>query len=444
MKKYIIDTNVILANPLFTRDFEKCEIIIPVHVLEELDKIKGFEGSVGFRARKFFRYFKEIENKGNLLNGIEIENQVILKTLILTNMEKLPESFDGNYTDNKVLSIMLSEKYKTYILITNDVSMRVKASSLGIECELIDASTKHKMQDLYDGILELEVDEEKVKEFYKNGEISPSDLGIEEIYPNQFIYGLTEYNYSKILGRYDGKKKRIVKLKFENATAYGVKAKDIRQIFALEALLNPEIPFVTMTAKQGCGKTLLALAAALEQVSAFPIYEKILIAKNTSPIDKWSYQGFTTGDTEEKLLTHFGNYTTTLENIQSLNGKGNKSGLEILENIKEQGKLDVLDISSILGSSFLNNFVIVDEAQSFDIHAMRSIVTRIGENCKLVLIGDLGQQTISRLDPDKSGLFAAVEWLKPLEETAHITLKNVHRSNFVEKASKIFDEKIFG
>ena len=169
-----------------------------------------------------------------------------------------------------------------------------------------------------------------------------------------------------------------------------------------------------------------------------------MIGKNTSPIDKWSYQGFTTGDTQEKLLTHFGNFTTTFENIQNIRGKKSKSGVEVLELLKSQNKLDVLDISSILGSSFINRIVIIDEAQSFDIHAIRSIITRIGENCKLILIGDIGQQTISRLDPDKSGLYVAVEWLKELEESAHITLNDVHRSSFVDKASKLFDKKMFG
>jgi PhoH-like ATPase len=285
---------------------------------------------------------------------------------------------------------------------------------------------------------------ENVKEFYNKGEIFPEALGIEKIFPNEFVEGETGQSYNKIIGRYDEAKNKIVTLEHEDANVFGLKAKDLRQKFALEVLLNRDIPFVTITSRQGCGKTILALASAMEQVLEQNLYEKILIGKNTAPIDKWSYQGFTTGDTQEKLLTHFGNFTTTFENIQNIRGKKSKSGVEVLELLKSQNKLDVLDISSILGSSFINRIVIIDEAQSFDIHAIRSIITRIGENCKLILIGDIGQQTISRLDPDKSGLYAAVEWLKELPETAHITLNNVHRSSFVDKASKIFDKKMFG
>ena len=443
-RTYVIDTNVIIANPFFTRDFEDCNIVIPIHVLEELDKIKSREGNSGFRARQFFRYFKEIEKIGNLLEGIELENGVLLKTIMDEGSEHLPEVFDRSYVDNKILSMLLKAEYKEYILITNDVSMRVKASSLGIKCKLLDTSDKHKLDDLYDGVLQVSVTEDQVKKFYRDGEIETGELGIDHMHPNQFFEGYTDYSYLKIIGKYDAKKNKVVKLRYENYSAYGVMPKDVRQKFALEVLLDQDVPFVSITSRQGCGKTLLAVATALEQVLENSIYEKILIGKNTSPLDKWSYQGFTTGDTEEKLLTHFSNYSTTFENIQSLRNKKGKTGMDILQGLKNQNKLDILDISSILGSSFINKIVIVDEAQSFDIHAMRSIITRIGENCKLIVIGDLGQQTISRVDPDKSGLYASIEWLKELEETAHITLTRVHRGNFVEKASKIFDEKMFG
>ncbi len=442
--KFIVDTNVIIADPFFVKTFENCLVAIPIHVLEELDKLKTFEGNTGFRARQFFRYFKEIEKEGSLLEGVKLENNVILKTILGNFYEKLPKELDINYVDNKILAFFLTEEYKDYTLITNDISMRVKASSLGIKTHLVDLSEKHKLDDLYNGILEVLVPNDTIKEFYNTGEIDPQKLGIEKLYPNQFICGKGDFTYNQLLGRFDSKKNKIVKLEYENASLFGVKAKDIRQKFAIEALLNKDIPFVTMTARQGCGKTLLALAAAMEEVLESKEKEKILIGKNTSPIDKWSYQGFTTGDTEEKLLTHFGNYITTFENIQNIRGKKGKSGLEIFSTLKNQNKLDVLDISSILGSSFINKMVIVDEAQSFDVHAMRSIITRIGENSKLILIGDIGQQTWSRLDPDKSGLYAAVEWLKDLEETAHVTLDTVHRSKFVEKASKLFDEKLFG
>lgn len=406
--------------------------------------MKSFEGNTGFRARQFFRYFREIEEKGNFLEGITVENNVVLKTIVGNFQNKLPETFDEKYVDNKILSMLLHDEYKDFTLLTNDISMRVKASSFGIKSLILDSTDKHKLDDLYNGICEIKVSDEHCKEFYQNGEILISKLDIEDLCPNEFFHGFTEHSYNKIIGKYDKKKEKIVSLKNENASIFGIIAKDMRQNFAIEALLDTSIPFVTITSRQGCGKTILALASAMEQVLEQNIYEKILIGKNTSPIDKWSYQGFTTGDTEEKLLTHFGNFTTTFENIQNIRGKKSKSGIEVLQLLKNQNKLDILDISSILGSSFSNRIIIIDEAQSFDIHAIRSIITRIGENSKLILIGDIGQQTISRLDPDKSGLYVAVEWLKELEETAHITLNSVHRSSFVDNASKLFDKKMFG
>jgi len=443
-KTYVVDTNIIIANPYFFREFNNCIIMLPIYVLEELDKLKSREGNSGFRARQFLRNFKKIEEHGDLLEGIEVKDNVILKSSIEKLLGELPENYDLTYADNKILSLMLSPGHKGDILITNDVSMRLKASSLGIKCEHIDLSDKHKLEDMYSGVLEKKVELEDVKRFYREGELPLHELGIEAMYPNQFFLGTTEYDYEKILARYDRKKDKLVRLKFEDGNAFGIKPKDIKQKFTMEALLSPEIPFVTITSRQGCGKTLLALAGALEQVVEHEVYEKVVVGKNTSPIDKWSYQGFTTGDTEEKLLTHFGNYTTTLENISEIRGKKGKSGVELMTALKSKGKMDVLDVSSILGSSFINKVIILDEAQSFDAHAMRSIITRIGENCKMILIGDIGQQTVSRVDPDKSGLYAAVEWLKGIEETAHVTLNQVHRSKFVDLASQIFDEKMFG
>ena len=444
MNSYIVDTNVIIANPFFMKDFNDCDIIIPIYVLEELDKIKSREGNSGFRARQFFRFFKEIEKNGNLIKGITIDNNVTLKTEIQGDISLIPKGLDPNYVDNKILSLMMMKKYEEKILLTNDVSMRVKASSLGINCLILDSSDQHKLNDLYTGVITSKVTTDMVKKFYTAKEISLEDLKIKSMYPNQFFYGYTDFSYNQIVGKFDYKKNKITKLKHDDSKIYGISSKDIRQQFAIDVLLDPKIPFVTITSRQGCGKTLLALAGALEQVLDGNRYEKILIGKNTSPVDKWSYQGFTTGDTEEKLLTHFANYTTTFENIQYLRKKKHRKGVEILKELIDLDKIEVLDISSILGSSFLNKIVIIDESQSFDIHAMRSMITRIGEGSKLILIGDIAQQTVSRLDPDKSGLYASIEWLKELPETAHITLNKVHRSEFVDKASLIFDKKIFG
>jgi len=404
MNSYIVDTNVIIANPFFMRDFNDCEIIIPIYVLEELDKIKSREGNSGFRSRQFFRFFKEIEKNGNLIEGITINDNVILKTEIQGDLSLIPNGLDPNYVDNKILALMMMPKYKEKTLLTNDVSMRVKASSLGIKCLILDSSDKHKLDDLYTGVISCEVTSDMVKKFYTAKEISLEDLKIKSMHPNQFFYGYTEFSYNQIIGKFDEARNKVIKLKYDDAKIYGISPKDIRQKFAIDVLLDPKIPFITITSRQGCGKTLLAVAGALEQV----------------------LEG------------------TTFQNTQHLRGKKPRKGVEILQGLMDQDKIEVLDISSILGSSFLNKIVVIDEAQSFDIHAMRSMITRIGEGSKLILIGDIAQQTISRLDPDKSGLYASIEWLKELQETAHITLNQVHRSQFVDKASLIFDKKIFG
>lgn len=431
---FIIDTNCVLSNPFFYQEFQDEEIIIPVCVLEELDNIKTREGEPGFRARQFFRNFKEIEERGNLLEGILLDNNVTLKSIYVRKDK-------GAHTDDIVID--MARNIDGAVVLTNDVSMRVKASALGVEARVMDGSDMKKLDQQYSGVLELYVEQRKIKKFKETGEISLEELGVESMYANQFVIGYCNESYKKLLGRYCKKKDKVVKLYYSGYAVSGINALDDKQKFVIEAVMNPDIPFVTITGRQGCGKTFLALASGLDMLENNKV-EQVLIGKNTAPIDKWSYQGYTSGDTEEKLITHFGNYTSTLENLMRARGKSAVDGKMILEKKIEKKEIFVLDISSILGSSFENKFIIVDEAQSFDAHAMRSIITRIGKGSKLVLVGDVGQQTISRLAPDKSGLFVGVEWLKELEETAHVTLDEVHRSSFVEKAAKIFDEKMFG
>ncbi len=149
--------------------------------------MKSFEGNTGFRARQFFRYFREIEEKGNFLEGITVENNVILKTIVGNFQNKLPETFDEKYVDNKILSMLLHDEYKDFTLLTNDISMRVKASSFGIKSLILDSTDKHKLDDLYNGICEIKVSDEHCKEFYQNGEILISKLGIEALFPNEFL-----------------------------------------------------------------------------------------------------------------------------------------------------------------------------------------------------------------------------------------------------------------
>ena len=177
-KTYVVDTNIIIANPYFFREFNDCTIMLPIYVLEELDKLKSRAGNSGFRARQFFRVFKKIEKQGNLLEGIEVAKNVVLKSSLEKLSGKLPENYDLTYADNKILSLMLSPGHIEDMLITNDVSMRLKASALGIKCKYIDLSDKHKLEDLYSGVLERQVRVEDVKKFYREGEVSMEELGI--------------------------------------------------------------------------------------------------------------------------------------------------------------------------------------------------------------------------------------------------------------------------
>lgn len=463
-KTYIVDTNVIIQNPRFMTDFNSCNIILPIIALEELEKLKGKMGSnSGYRSRKFIRMLKEskIIDK-DLINGVDYINDITIGTVFKYDVDNLPDILDKNYGDNKILGLDIFKKNKNCCLLTADISMAVKATAFGISVEIYDKGDMGKVKDLESGYMEVEVDEFIIDKAYEDKFISYNSLAYyikdtdDEIFPNKyFIIKANNGSKKSFLGRFIESEGKIVKLSSESdkGVFYGMSAKDVQQKFMIDALLDDSIKLLTVTAEPGSGKSYVSLAVGMELAIEQNKYDKLLIGKNTAPLDNWSYQGFVPGTQEDKLMTHFANYMTTLENLEKAKGSLGKkktkdsniqlSGKDLLLKKISEGRLEMLDIASILGSSFEDKFIIIDEAQGFDAHAMRSIITRVGKGCKLVIIGDLNQQVISHLDPDKSGLFCAVEWLKELDSTAHITLKNVHRGSFVKDVAGIFDRKMF-
>ncbi|MGL5984384.1 MAG: PhoH family protein, partial [Cetobacterium sp.] len=336
---------------------------------------------------------------------------------------------------------------KDCLLLTQDFSMVIKAKAMGINVEYYNKTNSKKLSDMYKGYVEIEVDEDVVDYFYSQGKLDRNafDDIVEGYYPNMFIVAKSKSNSKKsFIAMY--KKGFWQKLNHAEKSVFGIKAKDAQQKMALELMLDDDIQVVTITAGVGMGKTLLSLAVGLDETVNKDKYDSVLLGKNTTPLDKWSYNGFTTGSTTEKLLTHFGNYTSNLEylhNLKSGSRRDKLTGEQVLVEYMEQLKaINILDISSILGSSFQGKFVIIDEAQSFGFDAMRAILTRVGQGSKLLIIGDVLQQTVDKLDIDKSGLFFAVQHLKDLDAVGHVTLGKVHRSEVVSQISKKFDELV--
>lgn len=446
MKRFVIDTNIIINNPNFMDEFEDTEIVLPIIVLEELDKLKS-RPEVGYRARKFLNQLKS----NGLMNVIDTDRKFgkgnKLSSALKYDVNSIPDCLDKDYGDNKILALDLFKEDKDCMLLTQDFSMVIKAKAMGIKVEYYNKSNSKKLSEMYKGYIEIEVDDDVIDYFYSQGKLDKNAFAdvVEEAYPNMFIVAKSKFNPKKsFIAMY--KKGAWQKLNHAEKSVFGIKAKDAQQKMALELLLDDDIQVVTITAGVGMGKTLLSLAVGLDETVNKDKYDSILLGKNTTPLDKWSYNGFTTGSTTEKLLTHFGNYTSNLEylhNLKSSSRREKLTGEQVLVEYMEQLKaINILDISSILGSSFQNKFVIIDEAQSFGFDAMRAILTRVGQGSKLLIIGDVLQQTVDKLDIDKSGLFFAVQHLKDLEAVGHVTLEKVHRSEVVSQIAKKFDELV--
>lgn len=454
MKRIVVDTNVLIRRPqlFFEEEFAGCEIIIPTYVLGEVDKHKKKDGEIGYGARLFSRTLSGLLELGTLKDGVTLDNGTVVKTFVPSLTQafaiRLLAGF-STYVDDLLVS-MMRLYFKGDHMLTGDLNLQQKVSSVGVNVEFSMKSTLNLLSDLYKGRVRLENIDKVEKKRIEQGDTSAllsffTEQEGREPFPNEFVTILN----SEFVGRFSPKKGAFVVIKSNNAFGFSPKNKEQKMLF--EAVLNPNIKLVTLTGSAGTGKTFGALACALQLVMEEEQYKQILIGKNTAPLDKNSYQGFTTGSTEEKLLTHFGNYLTNLENLFDTNDfekDGTKvrasSGMNLYNTLNKQGTLEILDISSILGSSFKNKFIIIDEAQSFDMNAMRSILTRVGEGTKIIVIGDILQSTIANLSGNQSGLFNAVDWLKEVDEVAHINLKTVERSTLVSKIAKIFDERLYG
>lgn len=440
----VLDTCILLADPNLNK-YKDEKVYIPIATYRELDRQKDSNGFVGMRARSVNR---------NLRDSIEVDGMLMYRdALVILPNDMLESRIDQSKVEAKAddtflnMTILESEDYELH---THDFSLH---QLMRVHSKNSVWSSQYKtdvLKELYSGYCKLVVPQGIVSEGRENGKVSIAKVMriMEEadilVQPNMFFELSNPYEEKPFLCRYSEKQGALVKLAYSGKVCEGVKAIDNVQKFAMEALLNPEIKLVTMSAAPGSGKSFLSMAAGLAGQEG-GLYDRLLIAKNTTPLDNNSYQGFLPGNITEKLVDQFSNYTTTLEALCKDRDRKLMTGKELLIGMIEHTKqIELLDISSIRGASFQNKFIIVDEAEDFDVSTMRAILTRIGEGCKLVVIGDLNQRTSSKLDIDKSGFFAAIDWLQDDPETAHITLEKCYRSGLVARISEKFDNKIGG
>ena len=432
MKKiYVLDTNVLLTNWKSLYAYQNNDIVIPLKVLEEIDKHKKRQDGVGSNARISIRVLDSLREKGNLYKGVRIEKGKGILSIRNYESEVVPEGIDLSHPDNQIIATAITQKHNTrrkVIVVSRDINMRVKCDALSITCEdYVSDQVVSDTSELYTGYVTHLVDDQVIDQFYSGEEIRLEKEDI-NINPNQFVMLISSSNEKKsALARFVNYNTPLKKVK-EYKNIWGLTPRNKEQSFALEMLLDPSIPIVTIIGKAGCGKTLLAMAAGLEQVLEHQKYNRLVVSRPVQPMGKDI--GFLPGTLEEKMRPWLMPIQDNLDFL--MNGK--KNNMEIFF---EDGTIQIEALTYIRGRSISNSYIIIDEAQNLSVHELKTIVTRVGEGTKIVLTGDIEQIDDTYLDATTNGLSYAIEKFKKHDLSGHITLVKGERSKIATLAAKI-------
>jgi PhoH-like ATPase len=445
-KTYILDTSVLVHDPFSFKNFKGNNVIIPITVLEELDKLKKFYDETGKNARTFIRVLDGLlpSNK-EIDKGIKIENDISLR--IENNIEENKSLGSFLYGDNRILSCAIElnkvSKSEKIILISKDIALRIRAKALGVSAEDY-TKDKYKTDEIYNSIKYLELNDSQIKEFYSGKSLIVDDEFIQKhgIYTNDCLTLIS--NNQDILGyaRYHGEKREIIELK-KIKNVFGVSPKNIEQNFALDLLLDNSVNLVSLAGPSGTGKTLLSLAAGLYSIleSVEKRYEKLIIIKPIISVGK--ELGALPGSKLEKLDPFIASYRDNLNFLvrkspTAKTTKNGKDGLDpYLSIMIDRGLIEIEAISYLRGRSLPNSFIIVDETQNCSLHELKTMITRIGYGSKIVLLGDLRQIDNMHLDSTNNALIHAIEKFKGYSMCGSILLTKGERSPLATLASQI-------
>ncbi len=436
-KIFVLDTNVILHDSSCITQFKEHDVVIPITVMEELDQFKKGNGSLNFHAREFLRTLDALSGDKLFNGGVKLGQD---RGRMFIKLEQgIHEDLKLNFSEKKHDHNILNIAYHLYkdrpqeqvILVTKDVNLRMKAKSVGMTAQ--DYTTDHvkDIAALYTGCRTLEnVPEAVIDSMYQ----PPYEASLEDI-PEQEDCVANEYlvlkNMKKsVLGVFDPLSQRIVRV--EKSSVYGITPRNAEQTFALHALLNPHIRLVTISGKAGTGKTLLALAGALETRKQ---YRQIFLARPVVPLSNRDL-GFLPGDIDSKLDPYMQPLYDNLGVIQNQYADSNPQNRQIKEFLEKE-KLIISPLSYIRGRSLVKIFFIVDEAQNLTPHEVKTIITRAGEGTKIVFTGDIFQIDHPYLDSLSNGLSYMIERMQGQLIYAHINLERGERSELADLASNL-------
>lgn len=434
-KIFVLDTNVILHDSSCIYRFEENDIVIPISVIEELDKFKKGNDTLNFHARHFLRDLDALSEDNIFAEGVKIAPKLgnVMVRLDCQFHEDLGNHFPKDNPDHHILNnaYCIAKEKPNYqvVLVTKDVNLRMKAKAVHLHAEDYTSDHIKSPEGLYTGWRTIEeVDDSVISALYKDpGEIDPEKVA-DNFMPNEYL--ILKCGTKSALAWFDPMSMTIKALK--KYIAYGITPRNAEQTFAMHALMNPNVPLITISGRAGTGKTLLALATALENKK---MYRQICVARPVVPLSNKDL-GFLPGDIGEKLAPYMQPLYDNLGVIQNRFVETD-SKFKKIEELLEEEKLLITPLAYIRGRSLVNIFFIVDEAQNLTPHEIKTIITRAGENTKIIFTGDIYQIDHPYLDTYSNGLSHLIDKMRGQKLYAHINLEKGERSQLSEMASNL-------
>tara|TARA_R110001583_G_scaffold5598_22_gene30173 strand:+ start:3023 stop:4300 length:1278 start_codon:yes stop_codon:yes gene_type:complete len=420
-KLFVIDTSVLLYDMKSIHSFPDNDVVIPLMVLDELDRFKDKPGLLGESARYVNRFLDDLRNQGNINHGILLPDSHQSIRVELRTTENKPQGFDPNRGDNQIIltALLLQEKNEDseVKVITKDINLRVKCDAVGLMAEDY-FKDDLDVDGLYNGWTKLDLSKNDIDEFYAENKLAVDT----ELFENQFIVAGSGQQSLLAIHR-EG---NIFPLNQNISQVIKLIPRNKEQRFAVEALRDPRIPLVTLTGLAGSGKTFLSLMAALEGLQE-ERYKRIIITRSLQPVGREI--GYLPGGLEEKMDPWL---APVFDNIRHAFKDTSYFNL-----MMQKGQIEVAPLSFIRGRTFPDSFVLVDESQNASIHELKTIVTRVGENSKIVLLGDTDQIDTPYITKRSNGLSIVSEKFKRSENHAHVHLPRGQRSNLATEASRL-------
>jgi PhoH-like ATPase len=436
-KVFVLDTSVILYSHDSIMNFAEHDVAIPITVLEELDNFKKGNDTKNFEAREFIRLIDTLSENYMLQDWIPLNGKTKgkFKVVMQSNPEVDAEKvFDEPKADHKILNAALTlkseEKAKKVILVSKDINLRLKAKSLGLLAEDYETGKIKNVNSLYTGKSIIEnIDPDHISKLYEENVIDRKEI-LKGVKPTANNYFILKSDKNSILSTYNPNSKNVEKV--DKVPVYGIKPRNAEQTFAIHAIMNPEVRLVSITGVAGTGKTLLALAGALEQKRN---YKQIYLARPIVPLSNKDI-GYLPGDIKSKLNPYMEPLWDNLKFIQNQFSESDKEYSRITDMVNQE-KLVITPLAYIRGRSLSNIFFIVDEAQNLTPHEVKTIITRAGENTKIIFTGDIYQIDTPYLDSQSNGLSYLIDRIKDHPLYAHVTLEKGERSELANIANQL-------